>query len=91
MKVYVVDKDKDPSNNEADIADTKITIGTDANPTTEAVYTTSTEKITATGDSYSGPVEFDVFVYDVTISGAPTYFNIASSAAIWLYKIEVEY
>lgn len=92
LKVYVVDKDKDPSDNEADIADTKITIGTDANPTTEAVYTTSTEKITATGDSYgSGPVELDVFVYDVTIAGAPTYFNIASSVAIWLYKIEVEY
>ena len=92
LKVYVVDKDHNPDDNDKDLTAAKITLGTTMNPDTDATYTSSVEKITVKGDAYDGDQEFDMFVYDVTLSGTPTYFSVRSAdGAIWVYKIEVSF
>ena len=88
LKVYLLDKAKNGDN---DLEDIKISLGTTADPTDVAEFTHTEESITLTGDAYAGDVEFPVYVLDVTITDAPTYFKITSSAAIWISKIEVEF
>ena len=83
LKVYTL------SAKDADFAKTKITVGTEENPSSAAIYTTSVEQVSVSG--YDGDTNVDINVYTVDVSGKPTYFKVASSAAIWLYKIEVEY
>lgn len=91
LKVYMVDKDTDTSDDDDDLGDITICVGSDVNPTTEAQYTYSKEQIVLAGDEYDGDVTKDLYVIDVTLSDAPEYFKITSSSAIWISKIEIEF
>ena len=83
LKVYTL------SAKDENFAETQITVGTTENPSGAATCITSTEQAIVSG--YDGDTEVDINVYTVDVSEKPTYFKVASSAAIWLYKIEVEY
>ena len=83
LKVYTLAaKDKD-------FGKTVITIGSEQNPSEVAQFTTSTESVTVSG--YDGDTDVDLNVYTVDVTSSPKFFKLSSSAAIWVYKIEIEY